>query len=89
MALSLSNVHADDCEGARNRLSSVLGRLAPDQGSAIELGKVYSYADLLATESSECEVLTWRALVKRRLNGLIARYSSVPIKRRLRIGRYC
>lgn len=50
-------VHADDCEGARNRLSSVLGRLAPDQGSAIELGKVYSYADLLATESSECEDL--------------------------------
>jgi len=50
-------VHADDCEAARKLLLSILGCLAPDQGGTVELGKVYSYAELLSMGVSACEDL--------------------------------
>ncbi|NTY41451.1 hypothetical protein [Burkholderia diffusa] len=50
-------VHAEDVHAARSRLSITLGCLVSDQAGAIDLGEVYSYAELLRMGTSDREDL--------------------------------
>lgn len=50
-------VHAGDVDAARNRLWTLLECLVSDQDGAIDLGEVYSYAELLRMGTSDREDL--------------------------------